>query len=86
MLWGVIICLNDLIILHFTSIDSLSLFDIVVLFHLTVEALNFVLLHREGVTCLGWDVLHETNHGRGAFRVKFIIISSFHSSEFAYSV
>ena len=85
MLWSDVIMLNDLIVLHFSCIDSLCLFDVVMLFKRAIETLNFMLSHRERVTRNLWDVLNKTNHSRCAFWVKFIIISGFHSSEFSNS-
>ena len=84
-LWDVVIMLNNLVIFHFTCIDSLSFFDIVVFFELAEEALDLMLLHRERLSSFSWDVLDETNHSSSTLRIEFFVIASFHSCKLADS-
>ena len=67
--------LNNLIILHFTCIMGLGLFNIIMLLLNSLKALNFVSSHRKWLACLLWDVLNESYHSLRTQWVKLFIVT-----------
>lgn len=67
--------LNNLVELDVTSVEGLSLFEVIVLLLYSIEALDGVLSKAAAHTSLAGNVLDETNHGLGALGVELLVVT-----------